>query len=712
MSANEQDTAPPDVRPSVPPHATANAPLTTARQRSGLPAIDTVEHLRLLADNMPALISYYSREGLRCLFANELYARSYGFDTHSIIGKKVEEVIGSEAFHIIQPYIQRAFALERVTYERTLTLPSGERRIIEGNLIPHVDASGAAIGAFVMLHDITKFRDTENAIRESEERFAKFADATNDGIVFFENGIITDVNDAILTMVRATREQTIGHSVLDFIAPESRETVANNIRAGLERAYEGTLLRLDGTTLATEISGRAVVRNGKKLRMTLVRDITARKRSQARIEFLAHHDPLTHLPNRVLLLERLGSVLATAQRLQSLVGVLFIDLDNFKTINDSLGHHAGDELLRNVANRLKSTLRSTDLIGRLGGDEFVIVLSTLASADDIAPTVEKINAAISEPFQIEGQIFSISGSIGISLYPQDGDTADTLIRNADAAMYLAKERGRSNFQFFVSGLHVAANDALALESGIRQAIKQQEFVLHYQPEIAAHGSAVASVEALIRWNHPALGMLLPGRFISVAEHRGLIIPIGRWVIGEAIRQARAWLDAGIRTRIAINISAIQFKQKDLVEDIANKLAEFGLPAELLELELTESLFLEDVAAMTRTLRRLKDLGVTLSVDDFGTGYSSLAYLKRYPIDKIKIDRSFVHDLPDDQDDVAITIAIIDLAKALSLQVIAEGVETEAQVKFLQDHQCDFIQGTLISPPLPAEEMAAWLQSRT
>jgi diguanylate cyclase (GGDEF)-like protein len=484
--------------------------------------------------------------------------------------------------------------------------------------------------------------------------------------------------------------------------------VVNNIRSGFERPYEATLVRADETRFVAELVGKDIVSSGKTVRMTAIRDISDRKQAEARIQFLAHHDILTHLPNRALLMDRMQVLLTSARRQNNLVGVLFIDLDNFKTINDSLGHYAGDELLKRVAGRLQGCLRGADMVGRLGGDEFVVVVTDLATAEDIAPVAEKIAEAVSEPFSLEEQILSISGSIGISVFPKDGETPDTLIRNADAAMYLAKDRGRSNFQFFMPSLNKSAFQALAMESGIRKAIREVEFLLHYQPEVMAKTGVVSAVEALIRWKHPELGLLGPDQFISVAEHRGLIMPIGRWVINEAIRQARVWAGDGISVPIAVNLSAVQFKQKDLVEDIAARLREHGVSGEMLELELTESLFMEDVNATSRTLHRLKDLGISLAVDDFGTGYSSLSYLKRYPIDKIKIDRSFIRDVPADADDVAITLAIISLATSLGLKVVAEGVETEVQQTFLEDNHCSYIQGYLVSRPLDPEAMLLWL----
>ena len=679
---------------------------------SGGPKGTTSEQqLRLLADNLPALIAYFTINGLTCQFANKAYVTAYGFTIESIVGKSVPDVIGAEAYAVIQPYILRVMEGETVSYERPLILPDGSSRVIEVNLIPHIIGDAKPQSAFVLITDITKFRRAEEAIRESEDRVRKFADATNEGIVFFDSGIITDINEAGARLVRLPVEKIIGRLVLDFVAPDSVETVAKNIRVGFDRPYEANMLRADGTLVTLEFVGKVIVRDGKTLRMTVARDISDRKQAEARIQFLAHHDILTHLPNRAMLLERLQIMLNVAKRQGTQVGVLFIDLDNFKTINDSLGHYAGDQLLKRLAQRLQACLRSVDLVGRLGGDEFLVIISGLERTEDVIPIAEKIAECISEPFALEGQTLSVSGSIGISMYPRDGDSTDILIRNADAAMYLAKERGRSNFQFFMPSLTKSAANSLSIESGIRKAIKNVEFVLHYQPEVVSQTGVISAVEALIRWKHPDLGLLGPDKFISFAEHRGLIMPIGRWVINEAIRQCKEWLDVGLRIPIAINISAVQFKQKDLVELIAANLKSYDLPGELLELELTESLFLEDVTAMTKTLSRLKDLGVTLAVDDFGTGYSSLAYLKRYPIDKIKIDRSFISDIPHNADDVAITTAIINLADSLGLQVVAEGVETQEQADFLERHHCDYIQGYLVSYPLPPDEIFAWMKQR-
>ena len=674
-------------------------------------AASSQQLLRLLADGIPALVAYFVRENFRCLFANKAYAINFGLDENSIVGKTVPEIIGAEAFTAIKPYVERALLGETVRYERQNYLPDGSERTLEVTLIPHFDTAGTVLAAYVLINDVTRYHESEKAIRDSEERLRKFADATNEGIVFVEAGVIVDCNEAAARMMRMTHAELVGRRHQDFIAPEDIETVIGNIRAGFERPYEITLVRDDGSKFAVELVGKNLVYAGVTHRMTVLRDISDRKQAEARIQFLAHHDTLTHLPNRTLLLDRIQVTLANARRNQTEVGIMFIDLDNFKTINDSLGHYAGDELLKRVAARVQSCLRNADLLGRFGGDEFLVVLADLANAEDIAPVAKKIANAISEPFSFDDQSLSVSASIGVSVFPRDGETPDSLIRNADAAMYLAKEHGRNNWQFFQPSLNKKAFQALALESGIRKAIKESEFTLHYQPEVRTNTRQPTAVEALIRWNHPKLGLVGPDQFIATAEHRGLIIPIGRWVINEAIRQAREWVDLGLAIPIAINLSAIQFKQKDLVEDIAARLQEYDISGQMIELELTESLFLEDVNATTKTLGRLKDLGVTLAVDDFGTGYSSLAYLKRYPIDKVKIDRSFVRDIPGDDDDVAITVAIINLAASLSLRVVAEGVETEEQAYFLEEHQCDFLQGYHIARPLAAGDALAWLKRR-
>jgi diguanylate cyclase (GGDEF)-like protein/PAS domain S-box-containing protein len=678
------------------------------RRNAELAARARAQEIRLLADNVPVLISHFSHD-LRCLFANKAYAAFWGWNVDSVIGRTVEEIIGAEGFREIEPYIRRVLSGETATYERSLRGADGGTRVIEVNLLPQLDEAGRAISAFVLISDITRHRLSEQAVRESEERLRKFADATHEGIVFHDDGVITDCNDAGLRLIGYRYEELVGRPVLDFVAPESRDTVLNNIRLGYERAYEGFILHKDGARVAVEMTGKVMPYKGRPYRMTVIRDIRDRKEAEARIQFLAHHDTLTGLPNRVLLMDRLEFILASARRREARVGVLFIDLDNFKTVNDSLGHAAGDALLRQVASRIEGALRSVDVVSRLGGDEFLVVLPDLESEQAPVAVAEKLLAVVTEPVTLEGQSLSVSPSIGIAVFPRDGTTADTLIRNADAAMYLAKDRGRSNFQFFSERLSQTAFNTLSLESRLREAIRDGAFELHYQPQVRVDTGRLVGVEALIRWPQKDGPPVMPNDFIPIAEQRGLIMPIGAWALRQACRQNRMWQLAGLpRVPVAVNLSAIQFKQRNLIAEVERVLDETGLDAAWLEFELTESMLMDETPELVRTMDGLRALGVKLAIDDFGTGHSSLAHLKRFPIDKLKIDRTFVRDIATDPDDRAITAAIVDLARAMGITSIAEGVEAEAQLDFLLQRGCDEMQGFLVSRPLAAADCAAWM----
>lgn len=432
------------------------------------------------------------------------------------------------------------------------------------------------------------------------------------------------------------------------------------------------------------------------------RDTTERKQAEGRLHYLAHHDGLTDLPNRVLLMDRLSQALTRAPWHKRLVAVLFLDLDHFKRINDTLGHNIGDRLLKDVAARLLTCVRAGDTIARLGGDEFAIVLSDVAQPQDVPKITQKILDALSRPFKLVARQLFITTSIGISLYPDDGQEADTLLKNADAAMYRAKEHGRNNYQFFLSDMNVQATERLALETALHSAVTREEFLLHYQPLVDLRTGKIIGMEALLRWQSPEHGLVSPAQFIPVAEESGLIVPIGQWVLRTACAQNKAWQAEGLPpVRVAVNLSARQFQQENLVETITEVLRETGLDPNALELELTESI-MQDTAAI-QTLRQLKELGVEISIDDFGTGYSSLSYLKRLPINTLKIDQSFVRNMTTDKDDAVIAKTIIGLAHSLHLKAIAEGVETIEQLEFLRSHGCDRIQGYLFSRPLPAHD---------
>lgn len=439
-------------------------------------------------------------------------------------------------------------------------------------------------------------------------------------------------------------------------------------------------------------------------------DISQLKQDKARLEFLAHHDALTHLPNRTLFEDRLQEALNRAQRHAGKVGLLFIDLDRFKNINDSLGHGVGDLLLQAVTSRLKECVRKTDTVARLGGDEFTVLLDELAEPQHAAKVAEKLLAALAQPFKLGGHDLVTSASIGISCYPDDGSDTQTLLKNADAAMYAAKESGRNTYRFFSAEMNASALEMLVMTSNLRVALERDEFFLNYQPIVDLASGNVSALEALLRWKHPELGMIPPVRFIPLAEDSGLIIPIGDWVLKQACAQMKAWQIRGIAPgRMAVNLSVRQFKQKELAQRIAAILNETGLAPQCLELEITESMVMQDPAEAEKVLDQLHEMGIQLAIDDFGTGYSSLSYLKRFPIDFLKIDRSFVQDIPGNPDDVAITRGIVALAKSLDLWVIAEGVETEQQHAFLKAEGCEEAQGYLWSKPRSAEELETLLR---
>jgi diguanylate cyclase (GGDEF)-like protein len=439
----------------------------------------------------------------------------------------------------------------------------------------------------------------------------------------------------------------------------------------------------------------------------LTEDNTARRLAESALKFQNNRDPLTGLANRNLLRDRLGLAIAQAARSAHPIWVLFVDLDRFKFINDSLGHLAGDELLKKVAERLQGALRETDTVARLGGDEFVLLLPEGNENPLSTVIVQRVMDAIAQPLSIEGHEFFLTCSIGVSSYPVDGEDVETLIKHADIAMYRAKQTGRNNFQFYTAKMNEQALERLRLEGDLRLALERDEFILHYQPQVDLRSGRIVGMEALIRWQHPALGMVPPGRFIGLAEETGLIVPIGAWVLRTACAQIKSWQDAGLGfLRVSVNLSARQFYQRDLLESIGEVLARTGLDPQYLEIELTESMVMTDVDSAVAILRGLKALGVQMSIDDFGTGYSSLSYLKRFPIDVLKIDQSFVRDITIDPDDAAIVTSIISLAHNLRLNVIAEGVETEAQLEYLRRHGCDEIQGYYFSRPVDAEAFAA------
>ncbi|MFL6709984.1 MAG: EAL domain-containing protein [Massilia sp.] len=564
---------------------------------------------------------------------------------------------------------------------------------------------------------------TQRRIRRAQETFAAASEASLDAFfvmrsVFDESGAIVDF---VIEATNGRAEQLTGlrRNILEGgrlleLMPSYRDNgiFDDMVKAALlggmrEAEWRGVTERTRDTWMHRQV---VAVEAGV---VAIVRDITERKRAEERIKHMAHHDALTGLPNRSLIGDRLDQAILHAQRKRRCVAVAFIDLDGFKLVNDGLGHNAGDELLKVVGARMQQCLRADDTLGRFGGDEFVVILSDLAdNALAVTPVLEKIRQAVREPVQVEGQQVQVSCSMGVVMYPRDGVDPTTLMMNADAAMYRAKELGSNNFQFYTSEMNASVEEKLVLLDGLRHALDENQLSLLYQPKVDLRSGRIFGVEALIRWHHPEHGMISPLRFIGLAEESGLIVSIGEWVLRTACSQNMAWRDAGLPPlSVSVNVSPRQFEEKRLVERVALALEESGLDPEALELEVTEGLIMRDLEKSVGKMRELKAMGVALSIDDFGTGYSSLSALKSFPISSLKIDKSFVSELADNQDDQAIAMAVISLGHKLNLRVIAEGVETEQQVRFLRENECDEMQGYLFSPPVKPERIAELLREQ-
>jgi diguanylate cyclase (GGDEF)-like protein/PAS domain S-box-containing protein len=678
-------------------------PPPTATQPLGIgtsPALGG-EHaslLRLVANSVPALMAFYDSDSLRCLFANASYARTFGFDEQSILGHSLEEIIGPEAMRIIEPHIALLREQHHSTrYERQLDTPQGPRWL-DVQLLPHLAADGTLDGAFVLINDITPRREAELAVRQSEERLSKFMDASVEGIVFHEGGIITDANLPMQRLTGYALAELLGRKTLDFIAPDQVPRAMEMVAKRAELAYESALVHRDGTRIPVEFIVRMAERGGQSLRMVVVRDLRGTLAQRAHIHHLAHHDPLTNLLNRHAFMERLAEQMASNRAQEARGALLFIDLDHFKRVNDSLGHVAGDLLLQTLAQRLVSLLRASDIVARFGGDEFVALLPGALPQAQVEEVAAKLLAALAEPVLLEGRPISVTPSVGIALYPQHAGNAADLVKHADAAMYEAKRQGRATHRCYDPLFSQRALAALELETQLTQAIAQQQFVLHYQPQVRASDGALVGCEALIRWRHPTRGLVEPDQFVPLAEEQRLIVPIGHWVLCEAARAARRWRDAGREVPVSVNLSLLQLREPGFADGMKAALADAGVPGRLLEVEITERMLMDDVDAVRATLAELRAIGVRVAIDDFGTGYSSLGTLNQLPIDRIKIDRSFVRGLPQHAGHAAIARAIVMLAASLGLEVIAEGVETEAQRAFLVGLGCQQLQGLLIGAP--------------
>lgn len=556
-------------------------------------------------------------------------------------------------------------------------------------------------------------RLAEANLRSSEALLNSIVNTAADGILMIdETGMLEFVNAAVERMFGWKPLELIGQNI-DCLMPTRHrnshqqlisEIVQGNseLRIGVGREVKAQ--RKNGDVFPIELSLGAMRIDGRIKYAGILRDITERKRADERILHLANYDELTGLPNRALFTQLLEQALSESKFAQKQVAVLFIDLDRFKLINDSLGHNSGDFVLRQIAKRLTEVLPRRGTIARFGGDEFVVLMRDCGIPAEAASAAQKMLAAIAQLLQIEGNEYQLTASIGISAFPGDGENAQTILKHAGVAMSRAKEQGKNNYQFYSSQMNKHSFERLVLERFLRHALEQGEFEVYYQPKINLVTGCVTGMEALLRWMQPAMGMISPVKFIPLAEETGLIVPIGAWVLRAACAQNRAWQLQGLPPlRVAVNLSARQFADDDLHAIIVSILAETELAPEFLELEITESVTMDNPEHAAALLHRLKALGISLAIDDFGTGYSSLSYLKKFPIDNVKIDRSFIMNIPDDEDDIAITKAVIAMAHSLRLKVIAEGVESERHATFLREQGCDEAQGYLFGKPMPADE---------
>ncbi|MCX7628605.1 MAG: EAL domain-containing protein [Methylophilaceae bacterium] len=639
------------------------------------------------------------------------YITGWNGGAESLFGYTAEEAIGK---HILCLY-----ADEEDGETENDPLLSGGREMVVRRRKKSGEVFWASVTLSVVRDQLGNPTALVGYVRDISERLSKEEHLRLYGRIFENSGeaiLITDatgniqaVNRAFIQTIGYTAEEVVGSTPYMLRSAQHDQAFYAEIWRILNEGghWQGELwVRHKNGDALPKWANLSSVKNEKGQvthYVATLLDISERVAAEERIRQLAFYDTLTGLPNRATLYSLVEQALAVARRNKLSGALMFIDLDRFKYVNDTLGHGAGDELIRRVAARFKTCLRASDVIARLGGDEFVIALLDIAKAEDAATVARKILAIFSSPFLLDGHEISISASIGISIYPGDGMTVEDLIKHADIAMYRAKDQGRNSFLFYSNEMNVRSLEKLELESSLRRALDRNELLLHFQPQADIWTGVIVGAEVLVRWKHPELGMVSPGQFIPMAEETGLIVPIGQWVMDQAVAQNRAWQRDGVPiVKLAVNLSAQQFRLP-LVEEVSGVLARHGLAHHFLELEITESMVMNNVEHVITMLSELSALSVPMSLDDFGTGYSSLSYLKRFPIDKLKIDQSFVRDVPYSADDVAITRAIIALGKSLGLKVIAEGVETREQLEFLREEGCDEIQGYLFSRPVPAEE---------
>jgi diguanylate cyclase (GGDEF)-like protein/PAS domain S-box-containing protein len=670
----------------------------------------------------------YVDADMRYRYVNDAFLQYAGLPAPRVIGSTVREVLGEDRWATIAPTMERLQRGESLSMERLVRFADGRERWMTVRLTPRI-ADGRYLGYYSTTSDIHEQKMVEEELRRANSILSAHFDNTPLAVIEWDTELrIVRWSGHAESIFGWQPTEALGRPLAGWrlVYEEDEEAVSRmirNLRDGSER--HATLLhrnyRKDGSVIWVEWHNSALRdENGRVISiLSLAQDVSSRIQAEERLQYMATHDGLTGLPNSVLLNDRLGAALSRARRAKRRVGVMFLDLDHFKDVNDTLGHRVGDALLKELSNRIRGALRQSDVLARISGDEFVVVLEDVPDEGAPERVARKILEEVRRPFQIEGNELHVSGSLGLAIHPEDGLDAETLLKNADAAMYHAKELGRNSFRLFSAELAARRAEKLKVETALRRALKQSELVLYFQPIVDVSTGRVERAEALLRWNDPERGLTLPQGFIPLADETGLGHAIGAWVLEAACKQARAWRDALVGDiTVCVNLSAGQLRDTTMVADLRRILARTGCEPSWLQLEITETSMVRDVEGASVVLAKLRSLGVRIAIDDFGTGFSSLSHLRHLPVDVLKIDKGFVADIDsttrrkrDVSGGAAIVSAVIGLARGLGLGVVAEGVERQAQLDFLSRAGCINCQGYLFCPPLPADEFEKWLRQR-
>ncbi len=675
---------------------------------------------RILFQNNPNPMIIYDLDSLAILDINDSAIQNYGYSKAEFLKLTMRETWDPQDV---------SFWIEKLNeFKKSEKVFRGEVRhrrkdgiLIDVEVISHPVRYRGKSARVILVYDMTEHKKTRRALLESEGKYQELFNNANDAIFLFgisQEGVPTpflEVNDVACQKFGYTREEFLSMTPFDIGVPEDAADVAAIFRKCLEEehlTYERTLLSNRGLRVPVESSVHAFDWNGRKVVLSVVRDLTDRKRAEETIRRQAYYDTLTNLPNRTLFKDRLEQAMKQVRHNRQTLAVVALDLDRFKNINETLGHGVGDKLLLAVTERLMGALQESETLSRFGGDEFTILLPQVSGVEEAAGYAKRIIELLTAPFRVGPNDLHVTTSIGISFYPSDGETSEALLRNAETAMYRAKEQGRNDFQLYASVMNVTAFKQLLMENSLRRALEKEELVVYYQPQVDLGTRKITGAEALVRWRHPDLGLVFPTEFVGLAEDTGLIVPLGEWVMRKVCARAKKWHEAGYpKFCISVNLSGRQFQQQNLMAVISGVLRETGLDPQYLGFEVTESIAMKNADFTVAILTEMKKMGIHISLDDFGTGYSSLSYLKRFPMESLKIDPSFVRDITMDPNDAAIVAAVIAMAHSLKLKVVAEGVETEEQLEFLKNHGCDQMQGYYFSHPLAEDELLKLLSGK-